>query len=147
MTVRTLASVLVLLAVLPAPAAAEQSVTFGDYTIHYSAFNTELLQPEIAKAYQITRSRGRALLNVSVLKKLMGTTGKPVRATVKATASNLSAQLRTIEMRELNDNGAVYYVGEFPVSNEETLKFRLDVTPEGGSEAYIATFDQQFFAE
>jgi len=138
---------LALFAVLPAAAGAEQSVTFGDYTIHYSAFSTELLQPEIAKTYQITRSRGRALLNVSVLKKLMGTTGKPVRAAVKATATTLSAQLRTIEMRELNDNGAVYYVGEFPVSDEETLKFRLDVTPEGGSEAYIATFDQQFFAE
>ncbi|MGQ0657230.1 MAG: DUF4426 domain-containing protein [Chromatiales bacterium] len=138
---------MVLLAALPVVTASEQSVTFGDYTIHYSAFTTDLLQPEVAQAYQITRSKGRALLNVSVLKKLMGTTGKPVRATVKATAATLNAQLRTIDVRELNDNGAVYYIGEFPVGNEETLKFKLEVTPEGEPSPYTATFDQQFFTQ
>ena len=138
---------IVMLGVLPFGGWAEQSVTFGDYTVHYSAFTTDLLQPEVAKAYQITRSRSRALLNTSVLKKLMGTTGQPVRATVKATVTNLSAQLRTIAMRELNDKGAIYYIGEFPVANEETLRFKLEVTPEGESAPYTATFDQQFFTE
>ena len=124
---------------------AEQSATFGDYTIHYNALPTEVLDPSIAKLYNIRRSQSRALLNVSVLKKKMGLTGQPVRAAVKATATNLSAQLRSIEMRELSEQGAIYYIGELPVAHEETLKFTIEVTPDGETEPFVARFDQQFF--
>lgn len=128
-----------------AGAMAEQSSTFGDYTVHYSAFTTEILTPEVAKAYGISRSKSRALLNISVLKKVMGTTGQPVRAKVQATATNLSSQLRRLEVRELIDAGAIYYIAETAVADGETLKFSITVTPEDGSAATTVTFDQQFF--
>lgn len=128
-------------------AAAEQSKTFGDYTIHYAAFTTDLLSPEVAKSYKIRRSKNRALLNVSVLKKVMETTGKPVTARIEATATNLSRQLRQLEMRELSSQGAIYYIAETAVNNEETLVFELNITPEGESVALNFTFRQQFFTE
>ena len=124
---------------------AEQSSAFGDYTVHYSAFTTDIMTPEVAKAYGIQRSKGRALLNVSVLKKVMGTTGQPVRATVQATATNLSAQLRQLSVRELNDNGAIYYIAETAVADGEILKFSITVTPAEASASTTVTFDQQFF--
>lgn len=133
------------LALLGFGSAAEQAVSVGDYTIHYNALPTEMLDPAVAQQYGIRRSKSRALLNVSVLKKNMGLTGQPVRADVKATAINLSAQLRTIEMREISEGGAVYYVGEVPVSHEEMLKFNIEVKPEGESEPAVIRFDQQFF--
>lgn len=128
-------------------AQAEQSSTFGDYTVHYSAFTTDILAPDVAKAYGIQRSKSRALLNVSVLKKLMGTTGQPVRAAVQASATNLSAQLRQLKVRELNDNGAIYYIAETPVADGETLKFSITVAPENDTVATTVTFDQQFFTQ
>jgi hypothetical protein len=134
-------------ALIAAGAMAEQSVSFGDYTVHYSAFSTQDLSEEVARAYQIQRSTKRALLNVSVLKKLMGTTGQPVRARVKAIATNLHGQTQTIEMRELNDRGAIYYIGEFPVSNAETLKFNLEIDAEGEPAPFATAFDQEFFTE
>lgn len=77
----------------------------------------------------------------------MGTTGQPVKADVKATATNLSAQLRELEVRELNEHGAIYYIAEAAVNNEETLKYTLNVTPEGERDVFSFSFDQQFFTK
>ena len=128
---------------------AEQSSSFGDFTVHYSAFTTDILTPEVAKAYGIQRSKSHALLNISVLKKVMGTTGQPVRAQVQATATNLSAQLRQLTVRELvdeqTDSKAIYYLAETAVADGETLKFSITVTPVESSASTTVTFDQQFF--
>ena len=129
------------------PASAEQSMAFGDYTVHYSAFTTDILTPEVAKVYGISRSKSRALLNISVLKKVMGTTGQPVRAAVTATATNLSAQFRALSVRELDEHGAIYYIAETTVANEETLKFSVQVVPEGETAPFQFSFDQQFFTQ
>ena len=126
---------------------ADQSKDFGDYTIHYSAFTTDVLSPDVARGYNITRSKNRALLNISVLKKVMDSSIKPVKAEVVASATNLSAQLKSIEVRELNDQGAIYYIAEIPVSHRETLKFSLAITPEGEQNTYRFSFDQQFFTD
>ncbi|MCC7413449.1 MAG: DUF4426 domain-containing protein [Gammaproteobacteria bacterium] len=132
---------------LAAPVPAEQSVTVGEHTIHYNALPTDMLNPAVAKSYGIKRSHSRALLNVSVLKKTSGLTGQPVRAKVRASATNLNAQLRSIDMREITEQGAIYYIGEVPVSDGETLKFKLEVTPEGMNEPAEISFDQEFFTE
>ena len=126
---------------------AEQSKSFGDYTVHFSAFTTDILTPEVAKSYRISRSKNRALLNISVLKKVMGTAGSPVRASVEATATNLSAQLRELDVRELNEHGAIYYIAETTVNNEETLKYSLVITPDGDNQPFSFTFQQQFFTQ
>jgi hypothetical protein len=123
---------------------AEQSKDFGDYTVHYSAFTTDILSPSVAKAYRITRSKNRAMINVSLLKKVMGTTGTPSKAAVVANATNLNNQLREVEFREVLEEGAIYYLAELPVNNGETLKFSLNITPEGESEAYKFSFQEQF---
>jgi hypothetical protein len=133
------------LTLLPAAASADQSVSSGEFTAHYSAFSTDTLLPEVAKAYQIERSKKLGMLNIAVLKKVMGTTAQPVRAEVTVTATNLHDQSQQIAMRELNDHGAIYYIGEFPISHEETLRFKVDITPEGSSEPFTASFSQEFF--
>ena len=126
---------------------AEQSKSFGDYTVHFSAFTTDILSSEVAKLYRIPRSKNRALLNISVLKKVMNTLGSPVKANIHATATNLSSQLRELKMRELNEDGATYYIAETTVNNEETLKYTLTITPVGATETYTFSFHQQFFTE
>lgn len=126
-------------------ASAEQAKTFGDYSIHYSTFTTDMLTPDVASGYNITRSKNRALLNISVLKKVMDASIQPVRATVVTTATNLSAQLKSLEIKEISDQGAIYYIAEIPISDRETLNFNVSVTPEGESNTYTFTFKQEFF--
>ncbi|MCI0591123.1 MAG: DUF4426 domain-containing protein [Gammaproteobacteria bacterium] len=137
----------ILLIVWPITSPAEQSQTFGDYTVHYNAFTTDILEPSVARAYKILRSKNRVLVNVSVLKKVMGTTGQPVRAKIQARATNLSAQVKILEIREIRDKGAFYYIAETPVSDEETLKFTLHVIPDHEDEGHTITFQEQFFTD
>ena len=71
---------------LPLVAVAENSTKTGGYTIHHNALTTNTLPVQVATAYRIQRSKSRALLNVSVIKDEPGTTGKAVRANIKAIA-------------------------------------------------------------
>ena len=125
---------------------AEQFETFGDYTIHYNALTTDVLQPAVAKAYGIKRSRSRVLLNVSVLKDVLGTASRPVTADVRARAINLNNQLKSISMRKA-DGGGIYYLGEVTVDHGETLSFIIDVSPEDTGKTHMIKFDQRFFTK
>ncbi|KPJ91631.1 MAG: hypothetical protein AMJ53_11250, partial [Gammaproteobacteria bacterium SG8_11] len=63
--------VLLIVGGLPGAAWAGTSQSFGDYTIYYSAFTSDTLQPAIAKTYGITRSKNLGLLSVSIVKKAL----------------------------------------------------------------------------
>ena len=131
-----------------APALAQQSQDFGDYVVHYNALNTNMLPPQVAQAYGITRSPSRALLNVTVLKKVMNNPGTPVDASITANAVNLTGQMRELKMREIREpEGAIYYVAELPVHNLETYQFTIELALEGEPEPLVVRFRQQFYTE
>ncbi len=133
-----------------APSAARADATskdFGDYVVHFNALATDQLTPEVARQYGIVRSRNRAMLNVSIIRKIEGTTGQSVPGKVTATARNLTGQLKNLSLREVKSGGAVYYIGDVPVANGETLFFTVEVTPANESETYSLEFSQQFYGE
>ena len=134
-----------LLAALAGPAIGQQAETFGPYRVHYNALNTNLLTPEVARAYGIQRAGTRAMLNVTVLD---ADAVESVPARVTATATNLTGQRRDIEVREIRDQDAIYYIGTFRVHNEETLNFSVQVSPEGHQgDPFEFDFRQQFFVD
>ncbi len=125
------------------PAAAQQSETFGNYEVHYNTLNTNMLSPEIASVYGIQRSGTQAMLNVTVLNR---ETREAVAAAVDVIATNLTGQRRDIELRRIDDQGAIYYIGQFRIHDEETLNFNVSVKPAGfDGDAFELTFRQQFF--
>ncbi len=129
------------------PSQAEQSKDFGDYTIHYIAFTADNLTPSVAKQYNIPRSKKRALLNISVLKKTSDGSSKSTRAIIKGTTTNLSQQLRELNPKEISEKGAIYYIAETPVDNAEVLKYKLEITPEGEKVNYKFSFREQFYTD
>jgi hypothetical protein len=132
---------------LPLTVTAENSKEFGQYVIHYNALATDVLPPEVARQYHITRSRNRGMINITVLKKILGSPGQPVHAQVTVTARNLVGQSRAINTREIRDGNAIYYIGEFGVANEETLKFDVSARPQGSQESVEAQFSQDFYTQ
>jgi len=126
---------------------AENSQDFGDYVVHFNALNTTYLPPAATREYGIKRSKNRGMINITVLYKTLGTAGKPAAASVDAEATNLTGQKRTISLREVREGPAIYYIGDFPITNEETLRFHVSVKPEGQKESYEVNFKQQFFTE
>ena len=133
------------LLLFPLGVAAENSKDFGQYVIHYNAMATDFLPPEIARQYRITRSQNRGMINITVLKKILGSPGQPVHARIEVTASNLAGQTRRISTREIRDGNAIYYIGEFGVANEETLKFTVRARPQGTQEDVEVGFSQDFY--
>lgn len=135
------------LSVISASLWAEQSKTFSDYVVYYNAFSTDMLQPSVAKQYGIKRSKNRAMFNISVQKKIMGTAGQPVAADITGKAINLNAQTKTLKPRKIVEGTAIYYIGEFPVTHREVLDFDFNITPEGEQNLFNLKFRQQFFTQ
>jgi hypothetical protein len=131
---------------LGAPRAhADNSKDFGDYVVHYNSLATDLLTPEVAREYHITRSQNNGMVNITVLKKVLGSPGQPVHARVEVTATNLNGQMKMVHMREVREGNAIYYLGEFGVANEETLKFDVRVQPQGSMNSLQVEFSQDFY--
>ena len=125
------------------PVQAQQSKRFDAYEVHYNTLNTNMLSPEIASVYGIQRAGTQAMLNVTVIDR---ETSEAVEADIEVTATNLTGQLRDIGLRMINDQGAIYYIGQFRIHDEETLNFEVDVKPEGHQgDPLELSFRQQFF--
>ena len=116
-------------AAVPQAEPAEASfVDIGDHVIHFSAQSTDQLPLEVARAYNIERNKHRAMLNVSVLE---NGTKRAVAADVTVKTVNLTGQLKNVTMRMIQEQEAIYYIGETPVANQEVLIFDISVTPDG----------------
>jgi Domain of unknown function (DUF4426) len=125
--------------------ATESFRDFGDYVVHFNAITTSQLIPEIARQYGIVRSNNRGMLNVSIIRKAPDSIGTPVPGSVFASAVNLTGQIRELDMREIHEEDAVYYIAEFGVANEETLIFTIDVTPMNEPSRFSVRYMKQFF--
>lgn len=131
-------------AVLPAT---ESVKDFGEYVLYFNALNTDQLSPEIAREYGIVRSKSRALLNVSIHRKLADGRTEAVTGAVSASAINLNGQLMTMTLREIREDTAIYYIGELAITDGEVLIYTIDATPSNDPSRFTVRFKKQFFVE
>jgi len=147
--IRTLSNgiLLLLLSTLPFSSFAEKSLNFGDYTVHFNAFRSDSLTPEIAKAYQLKRRNNQMVVNITVRKRGENSSTTPAKAKVKGFASNLTGQVKNLEFREIQDGNAIYYLAQSQISNREILKFDIKVSPAGEDITASVKFKQQFYTD
>ena len=50
-------------------------------------------------------------------------------------------------MRRINEQEAIYYIGEVAVANRETLIFDISITPNGVDSSSDVRFKRQFFTD
>lgn len=118
------------------------------YEIHYNAFSTDFLTKEVAKNYQIGRSKTRGMVNIAVLKQHKDSTSTAVEANITLKAQNLYGQIKSVDLRKINENdGAIYYIGTFPVSSRETINFKVSVLASGEKSTIDIKFSQEFFTD
>ncbi|MGI9206087.1 MAG: DUF4426 domain-containing protein [Woeseiaceae bacterium] len=149
-TIAALASVAILAACGPGedatvPEAEPAGASFkdiGSHVVHFSAQSTDQLPTRVAQQYGIVRSKNRAMLNVSVLE---AGSNSPVTADVTVKTVNLTGQLKNVTMRKIEEQEAIYYIGETPVANQETLIFDISVRPDGAEETSEMRFKRQFY--
>ena len=131
---------LALLIIMPFSSYAQNITKFGDYVIHHTALPTDILLPEVARAYKIKRSKNRGMLNIVVQHK-----GKGVGAKVSGTGVNLNSQLKHMEFREIKDGDVTYYISSFRVTNKETITFKVNVQPAGSNKTHMVKFKKEFY--
>ena len=124
--------------------AGETMKDIGDHVVHFSAQATDQLSPDVARAYNIVRSKNRAMLTVSVLRE---SDNVSVPADVSVKTVNLTGQLKNVAMRKIEEQDAVYYIGETPVAHRETLIFDIAVTPEGAAGRSEVRFKREFYTD
>ncbi|MHC2146160.1 DUF4426 domain-containing protein [Pseudomonas sp. 210_17 TE3656] len=116
----------------------ERQEVFGDTTVHYSTFISTFLQPDIAKSAELVRSKNQGVINVSVIK-----AGQPVVTQVSGTVKDLTSASVPLKFKQITEQGAIYYIAQFPVEQQETRTFTIDVGIGGKTETI--SFNQELF--
>lgn len=116
----------------------ERKEVFGDVTVHYNTFNSTFLTPDIAKAAELIRSKNQGVINVSVIKD-----GKPLIAQVTGTVKDLTSQSVPLTFRQITEQGAIYYIAQYPVEQQETRTFEIKV--QTGDRINTLNFNQELF--
>ncbi len=132
---------LVFCLLLALPAVAERKQTFGELDVHYSVFNSSFLQPDVAAAAGLTRSKTVGVLNIAALKD-----GKGQAPKVSGTLKNLLGQTSELKFKQVLESGAVYYLAEFPLRQREMLTFSIQVQI-GDAAPHTLTFNQEVFPD
>lgn len=101
-----------------------QYVQLGQWEVHYSAFASSFLLPEVAQAYKLTRSRAQGILSLSVLDPA---TKASQRVAVSGYALNELGQRRELTFRRISEGDAIYYLASVPHSKEESYRFFINL--------------------
>jgi len=145
----TLCCVLALCFVTTAALAEQKKIFIGndghEYEVHYIAFNSTFLQPEVARQYGLTRSRARGLVNISVLKVLENGSTEAVGALVDINAKNEIQQVQHMDFQQVVEGKAIYYIGQVQYREAEILTFNATIYPQGVNEPFRLRFTHSFF--
>lgn len=126
---------------LSLPALAERKQSFGDLDVHYIAFNSSFLQPDIAAANGLVRSRTQGVVNISVLK-----AGQATVASVNGEMKNLLGRSYPLNFKQITEGSAIYYLAQFPFDSREVLRFTINVKAGDGVTRSL-DFNQEFFPD
>ena len=111
---------------------AQRQQTFGDTTVYYNAFPSTFLTPGIANTVGVTRSDQNAVLNITVNK-----AGKNIAANVQGSVKTGDEKATPLRFREVDENGEINYLAQFPVKGPQTFTFKVDVKAPGATSETI----------
>lgn len=118
---------------LAAASQAEQFKPFGEWQVHYVAFNATLLPAAVAERYGIVRGARKGLLNVTAV----GPAGRGEAVSLSGRFLNLLGQPQTLAFRRIDEGDAVYYLAAFDFENAETLRFQIELKLPGHGAATL----------
>jgi hypothetical protein len=137
-----LITVLLFALLLTPNAQAEQKKQLGNWDVHYIAFNSTFLTPEVARAANLSRNKSNAIINISVLDRQ---SQQAQQVVISGIARNLLGQQRELTFREVKDGEAIYYIAVMPFRNEEQFRFSLDIRQ--GNQRQQLNFEQKLYTE
>ena len=115
----------------------------GPWQVHYIAFPSTFIQPQIAKTYGLERSGFKGIVNISILKNDTDKTAQ--KATLQGTARNLLGNKQSLNFKEVVEGDSVYYLAQVDYTNEEILRFEIEI--QQGNQFQTLKFQQKFYVD
>ncbi len=123
-------------------ATAEQKQQLGNWDVHYMLMPTTLLDTDVAKNYQLSRSRNYQLLNISVLN---SKDQQAQQVELSGSATNLAGQRQQLAFKPIKEGAALYYLAGVEARSEQ--KITIELTIRQGNETQILKFTQDVYPE
>ncbi|WP_371194221.1 DUF4426 domain-containing protein [Glaciecola sp. SC05] len=127
---------------LMSAASAEQKKTLGDWEVHYIAFPSTFLTPEVARANDITRSTTQAVVNISVLDKQ---SKEALDIEVSGSARNLLGTNKNLNFTTVKEGQAIYHLATVSFDDKEMLRFNIELKQ--GNTTQVLKFQQKMYEE
>ena len=124
----------------------ESMQQFGDYQVHYSVFNTSFISPEIAKHYNIVRSKNSAMMNIAVLKKQGDGSYKNVTALVTGEHNDL-VRKEPLSFTQVREEHAIYYLSTFTIHHNIDVYFTVNVQPDPNLPAFKLQLTKRLYRD
>ncbi|WP_375056992.1 DUF4426 domain-containing protein [Zobellella sp. DQSA1] len=126
------------LVLLFASQASSTEIRVGNWIVHYSAFASTFLTPDVARNYNIERSRFNGLVNIAVT----DAEGRTQQVNLSGEGKTLLGTVRRLDFQTVREGDAIYYIAEYPYRNEDNVLFTIDILgqQQGGQFTFRHTF-------
>jgi len=147
---QSVCSIIVALLLLSGLANAEQKKVFdgpngSEFHVHYIAFPSTFLQPEIAQQYQLIRSKAVGIINISVIQKMANGTTTSLGTVLEGRMTNDIQQQQMLSFQQVTEGKSVYYLAQVQFSQGEVLTFDVTAYPQGHRNPLKLRFTQTFY--
>ncbi len=112
------------------------SYELDEHIVYYNVFNSTLIPANVASQHNLIRGKDRVYINIAVVKKSGGYGFAPY--SLKGTYRNLMAQKFDLELIEIKEATATYYLAPIRFNNEDI--FHLDITVQATQDSPEKTF-------
>ena len=116
---------------------------FGDYSLQASITPTDRLPDVMIEEHNIEPGPERLLFNAIIYDKRADGGLEPAAADVSVVYENLPGHEIEIDMRQVEANGDVSYIGTLDTSGQLVFRFVMQAQPEGSDEPMQTEFEVQ----
>ena len=120
-----------------------QVTEFDGFTLRANLSRTEFLPDDMARKYGIDPALNLALLNLVILEKRPDQQSVTVPAEVKVQYENLVGHSEVIDMRAVEEDGYVSYIGTLDASTHRVYRLAIEAMPAGADEPLRMNFEVQ----
>ncbi|HEX8541045.1 MAG TPA: DUF4426 domain-containing protein [Pseudomonas sp.] len=120
----------------------ERQEKFRELTVHYNAFASSVLQPRIAEANGLIRSKSQGVLNIAAVKD-----DKTIPANVTGNVKDLTGREKKLTFKQINEGDAVYYIAQFALDPGPSATYTFTVNVKAGNDdAHSFSFNQEIYS-
>ena len=118
---------------------------FADYQVHWSVFPSTFLDPEVARANNLQRSRGIGIINISIMTEGEHGQIRPVGGQVQGQVTNDIQQVNFLAFRRIQEGDAVYFIAQYQHRPGDLMTFNITTRPTGHNRDLPVRFSHTLF--